>query len=314
MIVLPAMNKIWLEIGGAKAGAQDSIRRRYLKKLAKHTGNDTLVMSTGFTVDVGPGAKAPGNAFQISHQDVQGFMSALHGLKGKALDIIVHSPGGVPEATEQIVNYVRSKYDSVRIIVPQNAMSAATMLACAADRIIMGKHSALGPIDPQIGFMTDGGKPFRAPAQSILDEFDRAKTELTNDPQSAPIWVRRMDKYPIGFLKMCDNAIALSQAVVAKWLTDYMLKDDADGANKANAIAKWLGDANSHMTHGRPIGIAEARAHGLLVDALEDDDDLQEHVLSVFHACQATHAMTNCPKFIENQDGKGFFLSINVPA
>ena len=77
-------------------------------------------------------------------------MSALHELKGEELDLILHSPGGSLEVSEQVVTYLRSKYRHIRAVVPQNAMSAATMIACACDGIVMGKHSALGPIDPQI--------------------------------------------------------------------------------------------------------------------------------------------------------------------
>ena len=87
---------------------------------------------------------------------------SLHGLTGKELDLILHSPGGSLEAAEQIVTYLRSKYDNIRAIVPQNAMSAATMIACACDEIMMGKHSALGPIDPQITVPTQVG-PFHIP-------------------------------------------------------------------------------------------------------------------------------------------------------
>jgi ClpP class serine protease len=58
-------------------------------------------------------------------------MAALHGAKNSNLDIIIHSPGGSLEAAEQIVNYLRAKQGHIRAIIPQNAMSAATMIACA---------------------------------------------------------------------------------------------------------------------------------------------------------------------------------------
>jgi ClpP class serine protease len=129
-------------------------------------------------------------------------MSALHGLKGDKLDLILHSPGGSMEAADQIVQYLRSKYDYIRAIIPQNAMSAATMIACACDEIVMGKHSALGPIDPQVTFPTPSGS-FTAPAQAILDEFEQAKKEVTSDPSTAPLWVSKVQAYPHGFLNVC---------------------------------------------------------------------------------------------------------------
>ena len=68
------------------------------------------------------------------------------------LDLVLHTPGGDPTAAEGIVNYLHAKFGrDVRVIVPQMAMFAGTMLACSARSILMGKQSCLGPIDPQYG-------------------------------------------------------------------------------------------------------------------------------------------------------------------
>lgn len=79
------------------------------------------------------------------------FMQVVHGLPtGAPLDLILHSPGGTAEAAESIVAYLRKRFSELRVIVPVAAMSAATMMAMAADRIVMGQHSQVGPIDPQL--------------------------------------------------------------------------------------------------------------------------------------------------------------------
>jgi len=70
--------------------------------------------------------------------------------------------------------YLRSKFTHIRIIIPYGAMSAATMLACGADELVMGKHSFLGPIDPQVIVHTRLGLQV-IPAQAILEQFERAK-------------------------------------------------------------------------------------------------------------------------------------------
>ena len=95
-------------------------------------------------------------------------MTAMHGQSKDQLDLIIHSPGGHVEAVEQIINYLRSKYSHIRAIVPQSAMSAATMLACACDEIVMGKHSAIGPIDPQMTFRRANNIITTAPATLLL--------------------------------------------------------------------------------------------------------------------------------------------------
>jgi ATP-dependent protease ClpP protease subunit len=305
---MPSRIDIFDEISQARGGAQDTIRRAYLKQLSDETGRDTVILSSAFSFTLPK--NVPGSALSITNEDVQGFMSAFHGLNKDELDLIIHSPGGSLEAAWQIVNYMWSKYDNIRAIIPQNAMSAATMIACACDEIIMGKHSAIGPIDPQITIPTESGS-FTAPAQSILDEFERAKDDIKKDPSCAPIWVRRMDKYPIGVLKICDNTKRLSEERVCEWLKTRMFKDDADKQTKGRDIAKWLGETNIHKSHSRPINITEARSRGLVVNPLEDDNTFQDMVLSVFHASMATHRFTACTKFIENQNGKGAFTSFN---
>jgi len=306
---MPSRNEVLEEITKTKGGAQDTIRRKYLKDLSEYTNRDVIIFSSAFSsIKV---QNLPPFLISITNEDVQGFMSALHGLKNDQLDIILHSPGGSLEAAEQIVNYLREKYSHIRVIIPQNAMSAATMIACAADVIVMGKHSAIGPIDPQITIPTETGH-FTAPAQSILDEFELAKEEIKKDPQTAPIWVRRLDKYPIGFLKVCENTINLSQEIVENWLKTWMFKDDLEKDDKAKEIAEWLSKTNLHKTHSRPINMKEAKNKGLIIEALEDDNKLQDKVLSVFHAAMATHLFSNCVKFIENQNGQGAFLNVEV--
>ena len=304
-----ARNEIFEEVAKEKNAAQDTIRRKYLIELAEYTGRDTVILSSAFSSAKLP--NLPNFLVSITNEDIQGFMSAFNGLNGNKLDIILHSPGGSLEATEQIVKYIRTKYNHVRAIIPQNAMSAATMLACSCDIILMGKHSAIGPIDPQITFPTESGH-FTAPAQSILDEFEKAKEEIKTDPSTAPIWVRRIDKYPIGFLKICENTISLSKEMVMDWLKTWMLKNNPKKEILANEIVNWLGDTNQHKTHGRPLDINEAKNKGLVVEALEDDNTLQDKILSVFHATMATHQFSNCTKFIENHKGKGFFVNVNV--
>lgn len=306
---MPARNEIQQEILKRKGAAQDDVRREYLKKLAEHTGRDTVIYASAFSAPKAP--QIPGTVFSITPDDVQGFMSALHGLKGDSLDIILHSPGGSMEVADQIVQYLRAKYTHIRAIVPQNAMSAATMIACACDSIVMGKHSALGPIDPQVTFPTARGT-FTAPAQAILDEFEQAKREIKADQTTIPLWASKIQAYPHGFLQLCQTTLVLAKEKVAEWLSMYMFAGDEHPDEHARRISDWLGNAKEHKTHGRPIGIAQAREKGLKVDSLEENQDLQELVLSVFHASMVTFLVTDCVKMVENQNGRGVFSQVQV--
>jgi len=294
------------EILTQKAASQDVVRRKYLADLHEYTKRDTILYSTAFASKKLP--NLPSFLVSVTNEDIQGFMAALHGLKGDKLDLILHSPGGSLEAADQIVQYLRKKYAHIRAIVPQNAMSAATMIACACDTIVMGKHSAIGPIDPQVTFPTRNGHS-TAPAHAILSEFMQARQEILTDPRTAVLWAGRIQNYPPGFLQMCQDAIRLSEDKVAEWLDMYMF---ATAEKKGAAIAKWLANAGEHKTHGRPIGIDKAVEIGLVIEPLEDDQRLQDRVLPVFHAAAITHELTDCMKIIENHEGRGAFLNVQI--
>lgn len=308
---MPARDKIQEKIFKAKHAAQDSIRREYLKDLSNYTKRDTIIYITAFATPKIFASQKIGPMTSIMTDDIQYFMSAVRGLKNDKLDLVLHSPGGSAEAAEQIVNYLRSKYNHIRAIIPQNAMSAATMIACACDEIIMGKQSAIGPIDPQITMPSITGRPFTAPAHAILNEFEQAKKEIRQDPKTGAIWVNKLQTLPHGVLDICRKTIDRSKDLVATWLKDYMLKEEEKKEEISTDIAQWLSDAGEHKSHGKPINYQLARQKGLAIRLMEEDHEFQDKVLSVFHASMITLMVSNCIKIVENQSGQGTFLNVD---
>jgi len=203
---MPTREEIQKEIINLKAKGQDTVRWKYLTKLHKTTGRDTVIYFSSYNVQ--RPFPVPSGALSVTQDDIQGFMASLHKLKGEALDLVLHSPGGSLEAADQIVQYLRAKYGHIRVIVPQNAMSAATMIACAADEIIMGKHSAIGPIDPQMLIPTPGGQ-IAVPAHTILQDFEQARADIATNPNLANLWAPRFATLPPGYLNFCSQTIDL---------------------------------------------------------------------------------------------------------
>ncbi len=242
----------------------------------------------------------PSELISVVDEDIQGFMEVVAGLPSKQLDLIIHSPGGSAEATEALVIYLRSKFHHVRAIIPYGAMSAATMLACSANETIMGKHSFIGPIDPQMIVDTRLGRQ-AVPAQAIIDQFERAKQEC-KDPKNLGVWIPILEQYGPALIVQCENAINLSKILVAEWLEKYMLV----GREKSEEIAGNLSDHSLFKTHGRHIGRDQARSFGLRISDLESDQILQDLVLSVFHATTFTFDSTTATKVIESHIGKAF--------
>lgn len=293
-------------INNQKNEGQDNIRRMYLKELEAYTHNDTIIYFSSFPLKR-PGI--PSSAVSIGLDDIPGYMTCINGLKNDKLDLILHSPGGSLEAAEQVVQYLRLKYKYIRAIIPQNAMSAATMIACACDEIIMGKESAIGPIDPQMAVPGPNNSIQSIPAHAILEDFKRAKEEVAANSALAPIWIPKIMAIPPGYLNLCEQTIELSKEKVEKWLNDYMFNGKQQ---KGREIAEFLGNFTIHKTHGRPINIEIARSIGLNVIPLECDPILQDKVLSVYHASLITFDVTPCVKIIENHLGKGSYTVMQM--
>ncbi|MFH1141560.1 MAG: S49 family peptidase [Chloroflexota bacterium] len=215
--------------------------------------------------------------------------------RNKGLDLILHTPGGNLAATQSIVDYLHKMFEhDIRAIVPQIAMSAGTMLACACRSIVMATHSNLGPIDPHLNGV---------PAYGVIKEFERACEEVTGDPGKAAVWHAIISQYRPTFLSQCQNAIDWSNAFVQEQLETVMFGglDDAE-ERAANVVAK-LTDYSGNKTHSRHIHYEECRDMGLVVERLEDDQKLQDLVLTVHHSYM--HSLMNTPsyKMIENHLG-----------
>jgi len=273
--------------------ALDAIRQKYLKALSDLTGRDTILYAAKWTT-----GSIAGNLISIVDEDLQGFMEAVYGLKNPNLDLIIHTGGGSAEATDAIVCYLRQKFENIRVIVPQAAMSAGTMMACSGDTIVMGKHSFLGPIDPQI-FSQNGF----IPAHSILEQFGKAQEEIKNDPGKLSSWIPMLSTYGPALLVLCKNQIEFGTKLVRSWLDNYMFKGE-DG-KKATEISGYLSTHKNFLTHSKHISLIKAKEIGLKIVELEDDPTFQEAVLSVFHATMINFN-GSAVKIICNQNGNSF--------
>ncbi len=287
----------------------DAIRRKYLVKAYEATKRNLILYASKWTQ---PSAGISPELVSIVDEDIQGLMEVVHGLTGPNLDLVLHSPGGSAEAAEAFVAYLRSKFDHIRVIVPQMAMSAATMIACAADVIVLGKHSFLGPIDPQLVLNTPLGIRM-APAQAILDQFEQAKTECT-DPAKMGAWLPMLSQYGPDLLIQCRNALDMSRSLVTDWLMTYMFRADPANEQKATDIADWLSDHGQFKSHGRHIPRPEIERRGLRIEHLELNQSTQDLLLSVFHATTHTFSGTAAVKIIENHLGKAFIKQAHAIA
>ncbi len=295
-----------LEEVQATGSTHDVVRRRYLTKLHEHTGRNLIIYYSGW-LQKGDLQRQGISGFSISDADKNGFMACIHGMdRSKGLDLLLHTPGGDAAATESLVDYLRSMFGTdIRAIVPQIAMSAGTMVVCAAREIIMGKHSSLGPIDPQIGGL---------PAHGIIEEFTRAAKEVQQNQLLGILWQPIIAKYSPTLIGECQKAIQWAESMVKDWLITGMFSAEPNPEEKAKKVIADLGSHALTLSHARHISMKKAQEIGLNVKALEENDNFQEAVLSVHHACIQTLTETPALKIIENQLGVAFISSIQTIA
>lgn len=299
---MPNWNQLLDEIKSS-GSTHDIVRRKYIDELHDLTGRNVIIYYSGW-LQKGPLIGDGFQGFSVNDADKTGFMSTIHELdRSLGLDLILHTPGGSIAATESLVDYLRSMFGSdIRAIVPQLALSGGTMMALASNEIIMGKHSSLGPIDPQIGGL---------PAHGIVEEFKRAKKDIKIQQTNVHAWRPILSKYSPALIGEAEKAIDWAEEIVEDWLKSGMFDGDPDADDKAEEAIEELGDHALNKSHDRHISLDRVQNETELnVTALEADDDLQDAVLTVHHACIHTLTQTAAYKIIENQNEIAFIQTI----
>ena len=153
------------------------------------------------------------------------------------IDLVLHTPGGLVLAATQIARAIFTRKGKVTVFVPHYAMSGGTLLALAADEIIMSEYAVLGPVDPQLG---------EYPAASILKAAHQKP-------------IAEVDDKTLILADQAEKAIVQMRHEVGELLADRY------PGEKAEEIAKLM--TSGTWTHDYPITCERARALGLPVNS-----------------------------------------------
>ncbi|EIW8579045.1 S49 family peptidase [Klebsiella aerogenes] len=276
-----------------KSNPLDTVRKKYIKSLSDYTDRNVICYYSGW---LQKNTSSIGHLVSMTDDDKNGFMTAINGMDPqKGLDILIHTPGGEIAALESLGQYLRAKFGTdIRAFVPMIAMSAGTMLACCAKEIVMGKQSNIGPFDPQMGGL---------PAHGILEEVEKAKQEMMEDHRTIPFWSFNLQKLHPTFIGECEKAIKWASEIVSEWLISGMFNGEDDARHKAELICGRLNDHSTTYAHARHIHMDKAREIGLKIVSLEDDQELQDLVLTIHHSYMHTFGSSTAVKIIENHNG-----------
>jgi ATP-dependent protease ClpP protease subunit len=297
---VPNWNEILIEISAEDARQKaelvpspfDVIRRKYLRALHEKTQRNIIAYYSAFLTKRNIDCL-------ITDEDKNGFMLCIHELdRGRGLDLLLHTPGGDIAATESLVEYLFAMFGrDIRVIVPQMAMSAGTMIACSAKEVILGKQSCLGPIDPQIDGIS---------AEAILQEVERAHQEINADNSRIVVWHPILNRIPPGFIQRCELARKNAREYLENWLSRSMFADEQDSMQRQKSIGiitRLLTDLSSNKFHERHLHFDDLAGAGLKVSRLELDQTFQDIVLTCHHCFNHSLSQTNALKIIENHNG-----------
>jgi len=200
------------------------------------------------------------------------------------INLILHSPGGDGTIVEKMVDMCRAHLTGqnrkLRVIVPNIAKSAATILALGADQILMGYCSELGPIDPQVPIAVSGitqwvsAFAFVEVRDKLMDQI----VEATKKKEPTVGLLQQLAGLNIPFTGEMENQIGFAKKTAVTLLDKYMLSpsfpDATERANKANDIAEKLLSKQLFPAHGQYIDGATAKKLGLEVEVLDREDNL----------------------------------------
>lgn len=275
-------------------------RKKQLQRISQLRKSDVLVIAS---------AVEKQNS-SIEGSDLVPIADQLDGLKAENLDVILETPGGLGEVTEEIVGLLRRNHKHVSFIIPGTAKSAGTIMVMAGDEILMGSLSALGPIDAQVN---RNGKSFSA--EAFLEGLEKIKQESQKDGYLNRAYIPILQAISPGEIEAAKNALKFGTTLAAKWLETCKFKHwvthetsrtpvtDAERAERADKIAKELGSHAKWLSHGRSIKMQDLIAMGIKITNFEDTPELND-AIKRYHILMRMSFETNMVKIFETVDSQ----------
>lgn len=243
----------------------------------------------------------------IDISDVDGFTDLVQSTNGsEEVDVLLHSPGGRPDATERIVHILRNKFKKVHFLIPHSAYSAATMLALSGDSVTLHPSATLGPIDPQLN---------GTPARSIKRGFEKVKEIIKQEgPEALPAYIPLIEKYSLDLLELCEDSEKLSKDLVSDWIKTFMLKGVEVYPNQIADAVDFFSDYDKHLLHSRPLIISKLSEFKLNIE--QANNDLSQLLWEAYIHLNGFFGLTPFVKLYESRHGVSWgkqFQQIIIP-
>jgi hypothetical protein len=234
-----------------------------------------------------------GREAQIDRDDTIGFVDLLHNVRrGENIDLFLHTRGGDIDAAEKLIELVQTAVGSARfrVIIPDMAKSAGTLMALGASAIVMSDSSELGAIDPQIALNDGRGNNIPHSVLHYLNAYAEHSATLRKNPDDpvARIMLEQIDPGTLSkFESIRDRARNLAEAQLIR-----------HGKNHTE-IAAYLMDTKRWPSHGQMIKWQDAQQIGLTIEYLPQTDPLWKDYWDLY--CLLLLAVRDNEKIFESQ-------------
>lgn len=228
------------------------------------------------------------------------------------LNLIINSPGGDGTIAEKIIELCRAYCTTFRVIVPNRAKSAATIIALGADEIIMGYCSELGPIDAQVPVVVSGAWHYIS-AQSFIDarkNIEKRFAEAKKKKEDVRPLLQQIASLDAPFIDHCEKLMEFSREVARKYLAKYMFAGISPAPKRTQAIDKVLqrlSAVNIFKVHGRMIDGNTAKTElNLNTKLLGKNDEMWKKLWHYYVRGDVVLQRSQSVKLIESKCG--FFI------
>jgi len=245
--------------------------------------------------------------------DYYTIVDLLSNVDRRDIDILIETPGGSGETAEEIVKFLRNKFEHINFMITGEAKSAGTILALSGDEIYMTNTASMGPIDAQV--------PIGRSTCSAYDYIEWVKEKRAEAEEQEKL--NNFDAIMIaqitpGELKKVHNSLKYAEDLVKDWLPKYKFKNwektETHGNHvtekmkeeRAQEIAEKLTENSEWRSHGRSLKIEDLENMGLRIHRVDENIELSKVIHKIHTVYRILFDSTNAVKIYATSDNKIF--------
>lgn len=206
----------------------------------------------------------------------------------KKIDFYIETPGGSGEAAEEIVRFLRKKFNHVSFVISGESKSAGTLIVLSGDEILMTDSASLGPIDAQVRI----GRSVVS-AHNYMQWIDEKRSEAAKTGALNPFDATMIAQISPGELIGVKHSLDFAERLVKEWLPKYKFKmwtvtksrkievTDQMRQERADGIASKLTDHSEWLSHGKSLKIEDLNKIGLEIIRVDATPDISDTVYRI---------------------------------